>query len=433
MPDEKPYKYDNLPIPTYEEATSSTAPTPQLAPLNEPGNDDEREGLIGNASGNQEALNGYRPTVNYDRDSLDDIEFLHIRDDSGFAHSDDEEVRREIQEMEVLDPPIEQSTWTKRISSISRSLSFIHLPFNVKMPNWKFKWPHMDANTFILIGRFFAVVLVMAVLYLIFVSGVFRNTAQRMTGPSYDPEKARILVQNMADADRIRGYLQRMTDFIHVAGTEGDFIKSQLIEGYFAEAKLKNVRKEEYYVYLNYPKSGGRAVELLAPDGSVQWAAQIEEDQIYSDPPREQTKVFHGHSRSGDVKGPLIYANYGSREDFKRLSDSGINTKGAIALVKYHGSQSDLAFKVKAAELAGFVGCIIYNDPTEASLDGDVIPNGKYMPSDGVRRGSVSLINWVVGDVLTPGWPSKKGYPRMSKDNNSGIGAPKVKTVFSYG
>jgi PA domain len=416
MPDEKPYKYENLPIPTYEEATSSRAQTPSLAPLNELGNNEEREGR----------RNGYRPPTVEDyespRDSLDDVEFLPIHDDQHSAGEEDEEVRREMQEMEVLDPPAEQSTWTKRISSISRSLSFIHLPFNMRMPNWKFKWPRMNANMFILIGRFFAVVLVMAVVYLIFVSGVFRSAAQRMTGQMYNPENVRIFVQSLANADKIRGYLERLTDFDHIAGTEGDYIKSQLVEGYFAEAKLENVRTEEYYVYLNYPKVGGRAVELLNQDGSVRWAAKIEEDLAYTNPPRQQTLVFHGHSKSGDVKGPLIYANYGSREDFRRLSDSGIETKGAIALVKYYGSQGDRSLKVKAAELAGFAGCIIYSDPIDDGfLKGEVYPNGRYMPADGVQRGSVSQMSWVVGDVLTPGWPSKKGLPRVSKDNNPGI------------
>lgn len=148
----------------------------------------------------------------------------------------------------------------------------------------------------------------------------------------------------------------------------------------------------------------------------------MDEGPIYTDPPRQQTPVFHGHSRSGDVTGPLIYANYGSREDFKRLYDSGIETKGAIALVRYYGSQGDRALKVKAAELAGFAGCIIYSDPADDGFTkGDVAPNGRYMPEGGVQRGAVSLMSWVVGDVLTPGWASTKGAKRISKDNNPGL------------
>lgn len=137
----------------------------------------------------------------------------------------------------------------------------------------------------------------------------------------------------------------------------------------------------------------------------------IEEDQAYES--REQTMVFHGHSKSGKAKGPLIYANYGSRVDFKRLKSQGITTRGSIALVRYYGSQADRALKVKAAELAGAVGCIIYSDPAD---------DGFLFGNDTVQRGAVSLMSWVVGDVLSSGFPSIPGEERRdSKSGNKGL------------
>ena len=131
--------------------------------------------------------------------------------------------------------------------------------------------------------------------------------------------------------------------------------------------------------------------------------------------------VFHGHSKSGKAKGPLIYANYGSREDFKRLENQGIDTRGSIALVRYYGSQGDRALKVKAAELAGAVGCIIYSDPAE---------DGFLFGNDTVQRGAVSLMSWVVGDVLSSGFASFPGEERRdSKDGNKGlVNIPSVHT-----
>jgi len=429
MPDEKPFKYENLPIPSYDEATSSRAPTPASTRQNEPGNDEERQGLMDNGYSSRQPVPtrraGYRPPPmtgpDAIRDSLEDVDFLPGEERRDSISSEDE-VRREMEEMEVLEPPAEPSTWTKRISSISQSLSFIHLPFDLKMPNWKFKMPKFDANLFILLGRVFAVLLVTAVVYLLFVSGIFKTTTQRMQGQMYPQEAVRIFVQESVIAENIRGYLEHITSYDHMAGTEGDYVLSQWVAGLFSTAGLEDVRTEEFGVYLNYPKVDGRAVELLAANGTVQWTAKIEEEQAYTNPPRQQTLVFHGHSKTGDVKGPLIYANYGSREDFKRLYDSGIETTGAIALVKYYGSQGDRALKVKAAEQAGFVGCIIYSDPSEDGfLKGEVWPNGRYLPSDGVQRGAVSLMSWVVGDVLTPGWASKPGAERVSKENNPGL------------
>jgi len=174
---------------------------------------------------------------------------------------------------------------------------------------------------------------------------------------------------------------------------------------------------------LNYPKAGGRRVAIVEPP-ELAWEAKLEEEPVYENatPQKQQTLVFHGHSRAGNVTGPLIYANYGSREDFQRLRDDGVNMTGAIALVRYYGTQGDRAMKVKAAEQAGAAGCLIYSDPKEDGfLKGEPWPNGRWRPSDGVQRGAVSLMSWVVGDVLTPGWASVVGAERVSKDNNPGL------------
>jgi len=443
MPDEKPNKYEALPIPTYEEAihgSSSRTSTPLLD--NEAAHPAEREGLLSSDPGRIPVPTrraGYRPPPTEENVSAhgegDDEHDTFLgqdgrerRRDSG--SSEDEEVRREIEEMEIQEPSSShQTTWGKRISSLSQSLSSLNLPFRWK---WKprlpegmsirLRWPVLDANFCIVLGRCFAILLVMALVYLLFMSDVFTNAARGMVGQMFDPESVRVHVQNVADAHKIGEYLRVMTENDHLAGTEGDYVLAEWVRKFFKDQMLEDVTMDEYGVYLNYPKEGGRKVEILNEDGSVKWAAKIDEDPIYTAPPKQQTPVFHGHSKSGDVTGPLIYANYGSREDFKRLYDSGIDTTGAIALVKYYGSQGDRALKVKAAELAGFAGCIIYSDPADDGfLKGEVAPSGRYMPEDGVQRGAVSLMSWVVGDVLTPGFPSKKGNRRLSKENNPGL------------
>jgi hypothetical protein len=323
-------------------------------------------------------------------------------------------VRQEMEQMDIEDPATPQSAWKQRI----RSLSSLNLPFNWKLSD--FRWPKIDANFCIIFGRLLAIVLVLAVVYILFMSGIFPAQGRQM----FNPEDVRRHVQMRASQTpaSIRQRLLKITQNDHLAGTEGDYVLAKYVHDFFQESGLEDVHMEQFDVYLNYPKEGGRKVDLLAPNGEVRWSAKIDEDPIYKDPPRQQTPVFHGHSKSGDVTGPLIYANYGSREDFKRLYDSGIETKGAIALVRYGGGQGDRALKVKAAELAGFVGCLIYSDPADDGfLKGEVAPNGNFMPEGGVQRGAVSLMSWVVGDVLTPGFASIKGAKRVSKENNPGL------------
>lgn len=433
MADEKPNKYETLPIPSYEEAvgSSSRTSTPYNNEASEPA---EREGLLASDPAGRLPVPtrraGYRPPPTDGTPSVSDAgdlehdSFLNQNNDrrDSTATEEEEEVRREMEEMEIVDPPV-QSIWGKRISSLSQSLSSINLPFNWKLPkiSIRWKWPRFDANTCIVLTRCFAILLVMAIVYLLFMSDIFTSAAQRMGVQMFDPESVRFHVQSIVDIGRIEEHLRKITQNDHLAGTEGDYVLAKYVHDSFLSSGLEDVHMEEFQAYLNYPKPVGRKVEILKPDGGVQWSAKIEEDPMYTNPPRQETPVFHAHSRSGDVTGPLIYANYGSREDFKSLHDSGIDTKGAIALVRSSGTRG-AALKVKAAELAGFAGCIIYNDPADNGfLKGEVAPNGRYMAEGGVERDSVGLTNWIVGDVLTPGWASTEGAKRNSKDNNPGL------------
>jgi hypothetical protein len=274
-----------------------------------------------------------------------------------------------------------------------------------------------------MIGRLLGIIVVLGSLYLLFISDIFTSVSRRLNGQVFDPEAVREFVQTQLEPIEMEASLKHLTSFAHLAGTEGDYALAMDVHSSFVKNGFDHVAVDEYYVYLNYPKEGGRAIEIMSSDGKKTiWTAALEEDEVGGESTGRQTPSFHGHSKSGDVKGPLIYANYGSRDDFKRLADRGINTKGAIALVRYYGTQGDRALKVKAAEMAGFAGCIIYSDPADDGfVKGEPAPKGRFMPSDGVQRGSVSLMSWVIGDVLTPGWESKEGQPRMEKEKTKGL------------
>lgn len=297
------------------------------------------------------------------------------------------------------------------------------LPTQSRRRCWpKFLMPTPTTTVLVLV-RLLAVVIVLGFIYVVFISDLLSSLTRRLGSQSFDPESVRIFIQSRVSREKMQGISKHFTSYAHMAGTEGDFALAIDVKNLFERYGLEDVTVDEYYVYLNYPTSDGRAVEILGDDGTATWSAKLEEDREDSQATAgHQTYAFHGLSKAGDVKGPLIYANYGSREDFKRLQEMGIETRGAIALVRYYGTQSDRSLKVKAAELAGFAGCLIYSDPADDGfLKGDVAPDGPYMPADGVQRGSVSLMSWVVGDVLTPGWESKKGLPRMSPEASPGL------------
>ncbi|KAI1415623.1 Zn-dependent exopeptidase [Hypoxylon sp. FL1857] len=456
MPSEKSQYIPPPPIPTYDEATrgnsSSSRPNwpPPASPIDtRPDHEAEAQSLLFSRSrqpdSSRRAPNGYQaPYVESD----DEGSQWTLEDDES---DDDEEarVRREMQELEVEDPldsssARSSSSWRKRIASSLPQWKWQwrwRLPrFTVRLPRQsdvvddedaepseprrRFRLPNFNsAAAILLVGRLIAVFLILGFLYILFMSDLFTNMTRRIGGHMFDPEAVRQYVQSEINSETMRNTLRHFTSYAHIAGTEGDFALAMDVRNDFMNYGLEDVTVDEYYVYLNYPKPGGRAVQIMSEDGmEATWTAALEEKEVGEETAGHQTFVFHGHSKAGDVRGPLIYANYGSREDFKRLADKGIDTKGAIALVRYYGTQGDRALKVKAAELAGFAGCIIYSDPADDGfLKGDPAPNGRYMPDDGVQRGAVSLMSWVVGDVLTPGWESNEHTPRLEKEKANGL------------
>ncbi|OAA65701.1 glutamate carboxypeptidase [Niveomyces insectorum RCEF 264] len=287
---------------------------------------------------------------------------------------------------------------------------------------WPDRLKFNAGTTFVVFGRLFAVLIVLGFVYLLFMSDLFTNLSRRLGNQVFDPESIRMHIQASVDAGKMRDMVKHFSSYAHVAGTEGDFALAIDVKNLFAKYGLEDVTVDEYYVYLNYPTADGRAVEILDADGHATWTAKLEEDNAGGNTAKHQTYAFHGLSKADDVRGPLIYANYGSRADFQTLHDIGVDTTGAIALVRSGGTQGHRASKVKAAELAGFAGCLVYTDPRDDGfLQGEVAPKGRYLPADAVERGSVSLTSWIVGDVLTPGWESKKGLPRMSPEAATGL------------
>ncbi|KAJ5132891.1 hypothetical protein N7448_007049 [Penicillium atrosanguineum] len=417
MGDDK-FEYQELPIPSYEEATAQ--PSSSRSDLGD-GNDVERQGLLGRVDGG----NYQPPTVESVRGSLDDL----ASSVSGSERGSTDELRRELNQMDVDDSAHGSSSrsrprlrhhFSKRFSSLTRTLRPLqrYLP---SLPSFNFR---IDLNTAraqmkdhgcIMLLRLFALLLVVTLVYVFFIGDVFNLNSRMVMGQSYSASSVENFVQGHVNETSIAENLRRITNFPHVAGTEGSFVLAEWIEQEFHRAGFDEVQREEFQVYLNYPRDDGRKVAIIDPP-HLAWEATLEEND-------SQVPVFHGHSKSGNVTGPLVYANFGSREDFQLLADKGISLNGSIALVRYYGTEGDRALKIKAAELAGAAGCIIYSDPQQDGfVQGPAYPKGRFMPSDGVQRGGVSLMSHVVGDVLSPGFASTPGEKeRLSPEDSPGL------------
>ena len=61
-------------------------------------------------------------------------------------------------------------------------------------------------------------------------------------------------------------------------------------------------------------------------------------EQVQGDPFQDDPRVvtpYNAMSPSGDVEADVVYANYGSPEDFLKLEQMKIDVRGKIVLVRY--------------------------------------------------------------------------------------------------
>src|SRR5439155_5565870 len=161
-----------------------------------------------------------------------------------------------------------------------------------------------------------------------------------------------------------------------------------------------------------FPTPKERVVELLEP---TRFSAKLQEPVLSVDPTSNQTAeqlpTYNAYSIDGDVTAPLVYVNYGNREDYEQLDRMGISVKGAIVIARYGGGWRGI--KPKVAYEHGAKGCIIYSDPADDGyIPGDVFPKGAYRPPQGVQRGSVEDTDYP-GDPLTPGVGATKDAKRL--------------------
>jgi N-acetylated-alpha-linked acidic dipeptidase len=199
--------------------------------------------------------------------------------------------------------------------------------------------------------------------------------------------------------DNIRETMRRLTARPHHVGSPYDKDNAEWILARFKEWGF-DAKIETFQVLFPTPKN--RVVELLKP---TPFRARLQEPPVPGDPTSdqvsEQLPTYNAYSADGDVTAPLIYVNYGNREDYEQLDRLGISVKGAIVIARYGGGWRGVKPKVAAEH--GAVGCIIYSDPKgDGYYEGDQYPAGGWRPKEGVQRGSVMDTEYP-GDPLTPG------------------------------
>ncbi len=151
-----------------------------------------------------------------------------------------------------------------------------------------------------------------------------------------------------------------------------------------------------------YPTPVSETLELLT---SQPFKATLTEPPVRGDETSTRAAgelpAYVAYQGDGDVTAPLVYVNYGTKEDYDTLQRIGVSVKGKIVIARYGEDWRGL--KPKLAQERGALGCILYSDPQDDgySVD-DAYPKGPARPAFGFQRGSVDDITLYPGDPLTP-------------------------------
>jgi N-acetylated-alpha-linked acidic dipeptidase len=207
-------------------------------------------------------------------------------------------------------------------------------------------------------------------------------------------------------------HLRTLTKVPHMAGTAEDKATADYVAQKFRDAGLET-EIVEYKVWMNYPSE--ISVDLTAPAGIEMHGPTRE--HVNNDPYQDDPRVvmpFNGMSPSGDLEADVVYANYGTPEDFEKLDKLGVSVRDKIVIVRY--GQNFRGVKVFVAQEHGAAGVIIYSDPADDGWRrGDKYPDGPWRPDTGVQRGSVGFMFEFPGDPTTPGVASVESLPESKR------------------
>jgi len=211
-----------------------------------------------------------------------------------------------------------------------------------------------------------------------------------------------------------REHLKKLTSAPHWASSPEDYATALYVAEKFKAAGLAT-SIVPYRVQLNKPVK--ILVEAFAADGAKLMSGptpeHVDPGVDGGDPYQDDKRIlpaFSGSSPSGDVTGAVVYANYGTLADFKRLEEMGVSVKDKIVLVRYGANFRGV--KVYLAQQRGAKGVLIYSDPADDGFArGDAYPKGPYRPESAVQRGSAQFLPIFPGDPSTPGYASVPELP----------------------
>ncbi len=236
-------------------------------------------------------------------------------------------------------------------------------------------------------------------------------------------------LDGIPSAERLADWHERFASVPHVAGSEGDARLIEKMAGYFDSMGLE-VETHRFTTYLSKPISAKIQIvaepetqsadsRIFSPSpAALPLSLPIREPAVEGDPYMSHPDLdigWNAYAGSGDVTAEVIYANYGTLEDFYQLRRLGIDVSGKIVIARYGGNFR--GFKAKFAEEAGAAGLIIFTDPGDSGYaKGLTYPEGGWAGAGYIQRGSLKTLPYS-GDPLTPFEEAHADAERLDPDH----------------
>ena len=236
------------------------------------------------------------------------------------------------------------------------------------------------------------------------------SKASPLTLVGFSPERAAYQLdyesrlQDLPSSESFKNHLKNLSSEPHPFGSEANIRVGEYISDAMDRAGLE-VERFPYDVYV--PEPGGQIeVALVTPNRQpLNGQENIVKDDVYSSHPN-LNHGWNAYSGSGEVTGEIVYANYGTKEDFEKLLELDIRIEGRIVIARFGGNFR--GHKAKYACEHGALGILMYSDPIDGGYaQGTVYPEGKFLNESAVQRGALLTLGYV-GDPLTPFEPA---YP----------------------
>jgi len=235
-------------------------------------------------------------------------------------------------------------------------------------------------------------------------------------------------------AARLAAWHELLAAEPHMAGTPGDAKVIESIASSFRDLGLE-VEVHPFWAYLPRPREP--IVEIVATPADMPLAEPtapgarrgvmrlaVREENLAIDPQLAHaglTFAWNAYSGQGDATGEVVFVNYGTRADFARLREQGIDLRGKVCLARYGGNFR--GFKVKFAEQAGAIAMVIFTDPADSGpAKGATWPDGGWANASCIQRGSINTLPYS-GDPLTPGREATEHAERLDP---AAVGLPSI-------